>query len=46
MTRQEFCRECSALLIYPLIALENQNIEQALRDKDDAKVKELLRTEF
>lgn len=46
MTRQEFYSACTELLIYPLVALENENIKKALRDRDDETVKKLLREEF
>jgi hypothetical protein len=46
MTRLEFYALCTRLLIYPLVAIENENIKKALRERDDAKVEELLKTEF
>lgn len=46
MTRLEFYALCTSLTIYPLIAIENENIKQALRKRDDAKVEQLLREEF
>jgi hypothetical protein len=34
------------MTIYPLYALENENLKQALKDRDDEKVKEILENEF
>jgi hypothetical protein len=46
MTRREFYDLCTSYLIFPLIALENENIKQALRERDDEKVKQILENEF
>ena len=46
MTQLEFVTLCNEYLISPYIALENENIVNALYDKNDQKVKELLETEF
>lgn len=46
MKRQDFYMVCDELLISPLIALENENIIQALKNRNDEKVKELLKEEF
>lgn len=46
MTQREFYDLCTSYLIFPLVALENENLKQALRDRDDAKVKEILENEF
>ena len=46
MTQREFYDLCTSYLIFPLAALENENLKQALRDRDDAKVKEILENEF
>lgn len=46
MTRLEFYAMCTNLTIYPLVALENESIKQALRDRDDSKVEKLLMEEF
>ncbi len=46
MTYNQFIAECNSRLIEPSLALENNAIKQALCDKDDNKVKELLDREF
>jgi hypothetical protein len=46
MTQNEFMQKCNDLLIEPDIALENDEIVQALKDRDDAQVIELLTTQF
>lgn len=46
MTRREFYDLCTQYLIFPLQALENENIKQALRERDDEKVKQILENEF
>lgn len=46
MTQTQFAVLCGKYLIEPALALENDKIVQALKDKDDAKVEELLKTEF
>lgn len=46
MTRHAFYALCTSFLISPFFALENENIKQALRDRDDSKVERLLREEF
>ena len=45
MTRLEFMSLCSEYLIDVGIALEDDNIIKALKNKDDEKVKELLLNE-
>ncbi len=43
MTRMEFYAECTARTLFPLQVLEeSEEIKQALRDRDDNKVRELL----
>ena len=43
MTRMEFYAECTARTLFPLQVLEeSEEIKQALRDRDDEKVRELL----
>jgi hypothetical protein len=42
----EFVARCENLLIAPEIVIENQSVRDALADKDDARVIELLETEF
>lgn len=42
MTRFEFMSLCGEYLIDVGIALEDDNIREALKNKDDEKVKELL----
>jgi len=46
MTQLEFETLCNEYLISPDIALENENIVNALYDRDDQKVRELLENEF
>tara|TARA_Y100001973_G_scaffold51229_1_gene76016 strand:- start:484 stop:624 length:141 start_codon:yes stop_codon:yes gene_type:complete len=46
MTEIEFITLCNQNLIYPGIALENKNIVQALKNKDDKLVKKLILKEF
>lgn len=45
MTRLEFMSLCGEYLIDVGIALEDDNIREALKNKDDEKVKELLLNE-
>ena len=42
----EFETLCGELLINPELALENENIIEALKNRDDEKVKELLENDF
>jgi len=46
MTILEFKMLCDENLISTEIALENEDVINALKDRDDNKVKELLLTEF
>ena len=46
MSKLEFMSLCGKYLIDVNIALENDNIREALINKDDEKVKELLLNEF
>lgn len=46
MTEIEFYCACGDALIEPLIALENENIVEALKEKDSEKVRVILREEF
>lgn len=46
MTKLEFMSLCGEYLIDVNIALENDNIREALKNKDDKKVKEFLLNEF
>ena len=46
MTQIEFQAICGEYLVHPEIVLENQSIRDALADKDDARVKELIESEF
>lgn len=46
MTKFEFVTLCNENLIYPSIALENQNIVQALKNKNDKLVRKLILEEF
>lgn len=46
MTRDEFTVLCAEAAVAPEVALENENIRQALADRDDAEVRRLLKEEF
>ncbi len=46
MTRNEFVAECEKHGIAPEIALENENLQQALKDRCDDSVRRVLREEF
>lgn len=46
MTQTQFQMLCGEYLIEPNIALENENICEALRQRDAEKVKHILETEF
>lgn len=46
MTQTEFAELCSELLINPYIALENENLIEALKNRDDRKAIEILVNEF
>ena len=46
MTGNQFNAECDKRLIHPAIVLENDEVWQALADRDDARVLELLDSEF
>jgi hypothetical protein len=46
MSRNEFLVLCSAYSIDPDIALENDNVVEALRNRDDEIVASILESEF
>ena len=46
MTKQEFIEVCNENLIDINIALDNDNIRDALAKRDDERVKEILLNEF
>jgi hypothetical protein len=46
MTEQQFHTLCNEHLISPEIALENDDLVQALRDRDDERVVEIITNEF
>ena len=46
MTANEFLVVCLEYYIDPAIALENDNIRQALRDKDNNAIRNILENEF
>ena len=46
MTQNEFLWLCNQALVHPSIALENENIVKALKEKNIDKVKVILREEF
>jgi hypothetical protein len=46
MTQSQFTFECAERTIDPQIALENEELCDALRDRDDAEVIRILNEEF
>ncbi len=46
MTANQFAILCNRYLIDPAVALENESIVRALKDKNDKEVERLLREEF
>ena len=46
MTQLQFIAKCDELMLPPELALENDEIVQALQDRDDDRVIELLNTQF
>lgn len=46
MTKIEFLALCGEHLIDPTIALENENLLEALTERDDKAVREILENEF
>ncbi len=47
MTKNEFAAICGELLIDPALALENEKVQEALRQhKNSKEIKQLLETEF
>lgn len=46
MTQNQFNALCNEHCIYPSIALENEELIEALQNKDDAKVVDILTNEF
>jgi hypothetical protein len=46
MTQSQFIAKCEELTVAPELALENDDIVNALKAKDDALVIALLLTEF
>ena len=46
MTKTDFLILCGEYLIDPSLALENDNICQALKDRDGEQVKTILQNEF
>jgi len=46
MTANRFNALCCEALVHPAIALENEEIVEALRQRNDARVEALLREEF
>lgn len=46
MKKLEFLMLCGKYMIAPDIVLENQSIADALADRDDDRVKQLMETEF
>ena len=46
MTQNQFNALCNEHYIHPSIALENEELIEALQNKDDAKVVDILTNEF
>jgi hypothetical protein len=46
MTQNEFAHICLTFTIDPQLALENENIVNALQNRDDEKVIQILENEF
>ena len=46
MTQTRFNTLCQEYFINPMIALENDNVVEALRNKDDEEVERILSDEF
>jgi hypothetical protein len=46
MTKTEFATLCLELTLDPYIALENENLVEALQNRDDRKAIEILTNEF
>lgn len=46
MTRLDFEALCGKLLIAPDVALESQSVRDALADRDDKRVRQVMETEF
>ena len=46
MTRTEFYDLCGELLIDPNIAMENENLIEAIRNQDEDSIYTILHTEF
>jgi hypothetical protein len=46
VTQSQFVALCETYGIAPSIALENESIRQALRDRNAAEVERILREEF
>jgi hypothetical protein len=46
MTKNQFFTECEARTIHPAIALENDELLEALQEKDDARVIQILDEQF
>jgi|TARA_A100001388_G_scaffold178980_1_gene134018 hypothetical protein len=46
MTESEFMALCGKYTIYPLVALENEAVKEALLRRDDALVEKILLEDF
>jgi hypothetical protein len=46
MTQNQFAALCVKFTVDPAIALENENVVEALREKDDEAVERILKEEF
>jgi len=46
MTSNQFAALCARFGVYPAIALENAEIVQALRERNDAEIERILANDF
>lgn len=46
MTLDDFLILCNEFGIHPSIALENDDLRQAFKDRDEKKIHEILNTQF
>jgi hypothetical protein len=46
MTRDQFAALCARFGIHPAVALENEEIVQALRERNDAQIERILANDF
>jgi hypothetical protein len=46
MTKNQFNSLCCEFCIHPEVALENENLVEALKNRNDEMVEQILREEF